>query len=263
MANRFMTIKDYYKDFMKQWENKHSRLRSYDPCKEYFDRHYGRKLTPIKKDEFCLRLFSYLASWGMFRGNDWLIWKSYTVFEDVADILFDTKYKPLKDIDPLKNGFGLKKGWDIDKYVEKACELYREVHDTLKKTLDTDSEEYEDDKKRANAVSQLMTCKILMGTYGCVIAYDSFDMKGLRAVGITSPQTKSIEELFRETCKLIIRYKNEFLEIMNDMKQYKVNYTVFKVLDMILWEHGKKVSAKKAVSAANAQPVATVGKGTP
>lgn len=229
----FEAIKDGYMEFMGGWKNKHHRFRSYDPCKNYFDTHYGKDITPEVKDEFCLRLFNYLASWGMFRGNDWFIWKSYGVFEDVAEVIFDTTYSDLLNIDPLADDF------NVDIYAEKVYNLYKKVRTTLLTTLQKDDEKYKPKDKKENSVSPLMTCKILMGTYGCVIAYDSYDMKGLRALGVRAPQKLEMKTLLEKTYSIIDRNRNEFKSVMKDMEQYPVKYTAFKVLDMILWEYGK------------------------
>lgn len=229
----FNEIKDNYKIFMKGWENEHHRFRSYDPCKEYFDKFYGKTLTPVEKEEFSLRLFAYLASWGMFRGNDWFIWKSSRVFLQVTNVLFDVKYKQLKDIDPYAENF------DVEKYCDLTIELQKAVYNTLKATLEQDDKLYPPKLEKENKVSPLMVCKILMGTYGCTIAYDSYDMKGLRALGVKAPQNQEMRNLLGKTCDIFTENKNVFMNIMQDMKRYGVNYTAFKVLDMILWIYGE------------------------
>ncbi len=230
----FGEIKDNYKVFMEGWKNEHHRFRSYDPCKEYFDKFYGKTLTTEEKEEFSLRLFAYLASWGMFRGNDWFIWKSSRVFLQVTDVLFDVKYKQLKDIDPYSENF------DVGKYCNLTIELQTAVYNILKATLEQDDKLYPPKSEKENKVSPLMVCKILMGTYGCVIAYDSYDMKGLRALGVKAPQNQDMRTLLENTCNIFTQNKNVFTDIMQDMKQYDVNYTAFKVLDMILWIYGEK-----------------------
>lgn len=242
----FEDIKDNYKIFMEEWKNEHHRFRSYDPCKEYFDTHYGNKLTSDEKNEFSLRLFNYLASWGMFRGNDWFIWKSYKVFEGITDSLFNTDYLSIKDIDPLDDHF------DLDQYIVKVESLYTDIQTSLVEILKDDDKKYPPHEAKENRVSPLMTCKILMGTYGCVIAYDSYDNKGLRALGVKTPNKLDLSTLLTKTYDIIHDNKDLFKDIMGDMKTYidpetskPVNYTVFKVLDMILWEYGKKQEDKK------------------
>ena len=243
----FGEIKDNYKIFMEEWKNEHHRFRSYDYCKEYFDAHYGKKMTAteveIVYDECALRLFSYLLSWGMYRGNDWLIWKSYKVFIPVIEALFRFNYV---SIDPLDKNFS------IEEYCNQVLDLQQCVFDTLKDVLQKDNQWAIEPKK--NEISPLMVNKILMGTFGCVIAYDSYDNKALRHLGKFAYGSQKFEnetskevrkKLLQKTCELIGE-NDEFLlqtvaDINRNMKStsHPVRYTVFKVLDMILWEYGK------------------------
>ena len=49
------------------------------------------------------------------------------------------------------------------------------------------------------------------------------------------------ETLLQNTCEIITARKEEFKKLMADIQaKYGVQYTAFKVLDMILWSYGEK-----------------------
>lgn len=231
-----------YKKFMEEWKKgENHRFRSYDYCKNLFDKYYqkvldGATLTSGEKDYFALNLFCYLASWGMLRGSGWLLGRSYKFFIPLCEVLFDRKYKNLRTMDPLQGNYNT---------IEVVA-----LHDTLDEKINNILQEDNLEDKKA---SRLMLCKIMMGTYGCVIAYDDYDLKGLDVLGVHTNNASSLSvELLQDTAEIIIDHKEEFEKIMKDMETYidpetqkPVNYTVFKVLDMILWEYGKKQDDEK------------------
>ena len=226
---------------MEEWKKgKNHRFRSYDYCKNLFDKYYqkvldGATLTDEEKDYFALNLFCYLASWGMLRGSGWLLGRSYKFFIPLCEVLFDRKYKNLRTTDPLHGNYN----------TSEVVALHDTLDEKIKNILQEDNLE---DKK----ASRLLLCKIMMGTYGCVIAYDSYDNKGLRALGVKTPNKLDLSTLLTKTYDIIHDNKDLFKDIMGDMKTYidpetskPVNYTVFKVLDMILWEYGMKQDDEK------------------
>ena len=92
--------------------------------------------------------------------------------------------------------------------------------------------------------------KIMMGTYGCVPVYDNFDQTTLQQLGYKKHTT--INKALPDTYKIIMDNLPSFKKILIDMEQYKnpttalpINYSVFKILDMILWVEGESASTKK------------------
>lgn len=212
-------------NFMDRWnEGENERFRSYDYCKNLFDEYYQKpSLTAEEKDYFALNLFCYLASWGMLRGSGWLLSRSYKFFVPLCDVLFDKAYSDLLNINPLT------KNYDCNKVIK----LYNALKGEMKKVLQKDRIEREP--------SRLLLCKILMGTYGCVIAYDEYDLKGLNEENVHTTNNTSLNEtLLQNTCKIITDRKEEFQKLMADIQaKYGVKYTAFKILDMILWIYGE------------------------
>ncbi len=226
-----MNFTENCKEFMKRWDKgENERSRSYDYCKNLFDKFYQKPtLTKEEKDYFALNLFCYLASWGMLRGKGWLLSRSYKFFIPLCDVLFDKTYADLLNIDPLNGTY------DANKVMELYNALYNKIDEMLKK-----------DKMSGKEASKVMLCKIMMGTYGCVIAYDTYDCAGLKQFGMRVSEGSKLEkEILEKTRAIIVDPKNNFQAIMEQVRK-KVNYTPFKVLDMILWIEGEKSEKHKS-----------------
>ncbi len=240
---KFEDIQNGYKNFMKEWATgQEHRYRSYDYCKNLFEQYYTQKtlnginLTEEEKDYFALNLFCYLASWGMLRGSAWLLkLKSYRFFVGTVDIIFNKKYESLLTLNPYSEDFESKK----DNYFESICDLAGELETDL--------------KKRGGKTSIVLLGKIIMGTYGCIPAYDMYDKKALKALGFKAPS--KIKTALPNTFKIILENREFMEDAMKDIKNNKeyedndthdtANCTVFKLLDMILWEYGKRINEKK------------------
>ena len=223
----FEDIKDKYLTFMNDWaKGKNHRYRSYDYCKDMFDNLYSKKtlndinLTDDEKDLFALNLYCYLASWGMVCRGSLLMSRSYKFLIPLCDVLFDKKYSELWNIDPLKA------------YNSAAVMgLYKKMREKIKNTKEAD-------KLADKNATRLLICKILMATYGCVIPYDTYDRDALKKLAVNS---RFGINLLDDTCKIITDNGDEFKKIMESIQsEYKVKYTAFKVLDMMLWEYGQK-----------------------
>ena len=232
-----MDFKQRCKDFMEKWDGagnggENVNTRAYDYCKRAFDCYYkkinenGEELTEEIKDDFARSLYCYLASWGMVCRRSYLSHYSYKVLRNVCDVLFCKDYKDILDMDPLKENYKVK----------RIIELYRALQRTLP------------------GASRLLLCKILMVTYGCVIAYDSHECASLEEFGITTNSSQDLTEvLLKDTVKIILDNKDSFDQMTNEdvnahmesklkeeNAEYEaVKYSSVKVLDMCLWMEGQ------------------------
>ena len=285
----FEDIKSKYTDFLKGWSNEYHRFRSYDMVKNYFDKHYDdENKTAEIYEELSIRIFGFLFSWGMRRNNKWLGIASYQVLLPLAEVLFDNKYNFLRNYEPIdhlekddKPDQSYLKNY-LDTLVElqkKACRALVEGLQFFIKENDEEESKYEkfgkkekaeEEKKQFSNVSHLMINKILMATYGCVIPYDDYDRKALAALNRKhysshwdkqgnfeydeNSRCKKYEEteknLLKDTYNFIIEQREEFLDARTYLEKLKIkNYTSFKVLDMILWQYGKKTNANEQEAA--------------
>ncbi len=165
----------------------------------------------ITEEEQAKILFMYLASWGMLR-NSFLLEYNYRILIPIVKLLNMQKYSVLKnpEVELIENNVDLL--WELTIEIRKA---FREYHPE-------------------GPVSDTLTTKILMGTFGCTVAYDKYVCENLRAYKIASGSygKQSILQL----CKF---YKNHLeLEAIRQVikKEDKIDYPPMKILDMGCWE---------------------------
>src|ERR1043165_5225917 len=76
----------------------HHRYRSWDHCYFYFQ---GLATSSTKKDIdlASLHLAFYLASWGMYRGSSFILWKDYQIHIPAISLLLEQEYRSLWNLD--------------------------------------------------------------------------------------------------------------------------------------------------------------------
>lgn len=203
-------------EFLKNLNCENSRYLSWEHCYTAFAD--CKELTEDKIEFLCLHLAFYLASWGMYRGSSFLLWKDYLVHIEAVKEIYNPEYKPL---------------WGIscnDLLTEDNLDLIIKLSDKLK-TIYIDKRKDIDDY---DGVSDILITKILMGTLGCVPAYDRFFVETLRTYKIAagSYNKKSLIDL--------AVYYNENREALDDFKkklfvQRCIKYPEMKILDMAFW----------------------------
>lgn len=146
--------------YNKMQDDPHHRFKSWEHCYRYF------QSDNLDVDKACLHLGFYLASWGMYRGSSFLLQKDYLIHRPAVEEILKEEYKPLNnasfDYFFDDNNNGSEKLFDL---IHKVKMCYEGVGDTP--------------RKAANVTDTLVT-KILLGTLGCIPAYDRYFIKGLR-----------------------------------------------------------------------------------
>ena len=174
-------------------------------------------------DYLSLHHAFYLASWGMYRGSSFLLQKDYKVLTPIVEKVLKPEYDCL---------FGV------------ACADLREseVQDRLEKLRDYIAEHFgliRDEvagRKVASPVSPVLITKILMGTLGCVPAYDRFFQDGVATYKVTTREYSPNSVL-----KLVDFYEehNDRLEeARRGMRVGDLTYPQMKLLDMGFWQVG-------------------------
>src|SRR4051812_12697232 len=79
------------------------RYRSWEHCYRHF-RRIGRIRTDADVDAAALQLGFYLASWGMYRGSSFLLWKDYTIHKSAVRLLREKEFRSLWDLDVANLG---------------------------------------------------------------------------------------------------------------------------------------------------------------
>lgn len=198
-------------DFMNPMikDNNH-RYKSWEHCFQYF----SQDIEKIDEDLACLHLSFYLASWGMYRGSSFLLQKDYLIHKDVVQKILE--YKHLQNIDlnnVLKTDKEFKDIFTLSTFIKKSSLYNHKVTDTL-------------------------LTKILLGTLGCVPAYDRYFLNTLKNKKI-SPWTKFSEKNLFELIQLFRNEKHTFMRLQHDIKiKTGVKYPIMKLIDMYFFTLG-------------------------
>ncbi len=218
---------EYYNN-LKAGEN--GRYRSWEHCYSYFIK--GRSSKEIDYDYLSLQLAFYLASWGMYRGSSFLLQKDYKVHIPVVKELLSKKYDALAGIE--------------------CIDFRKESNQRLLQDIDLFLEQYYDKIRREvkaqelkNQLSFTLITKILMGTLGCVPAYDRYFVAGIKnqKVATGSYNLKSIMQLVDFYEKNSIRLE----QVREKMKVEGMPYPQMKILDMGFWQVGFELDANKVI----------------
>jgi len=193
------------------------RYKSWEHCYSYFTG--GRATKDI--DTACLHLSFYLASWGMYRGSSFLLWKDYRIHKDVVETLLENSELQQLEFSTINDA-------DIDKIIGLTVWIknwYRENVNTVN-----------GEEKLVNATDTLVT-KIMLGALGCIPAYDRYFIDGMRKSGI------SYSNLSKKNLKAVTTYykynEAEFLKAKKSIHEKSgICYPPMKLVDMYFWEIG-------------------------
>lgn len=201
--------------------NENGRSRSWEHCYRVF--RDARTDPSPDYDYLSLHLAFYLASWGMYRGSSFLLQKDYKVLSPVVEEILKPEYDCL---------FGL------------ACADLRndDIRAQLKKLYDDIAEHFDPirekvaGRKVTTPVSPVLITKILMGTLGCVPAYDRFFQDGAKYLGLEHNSYKKNSLL--ELADIYEEHNDRLEEARRGMQCEDLIYPQMKLLDMGFWQIG-------------------------
>lgn len=200
-----------------------SRALSWEHCYKEFNKAHKEcnKLSEERLDYLSLHLAFYLASWGMYRGSSFLLQKDYKVHKDIIKLLFQEKYNQLWSI-PVNN------------YNEDNIKLLFELITNMKKIYYNIRQDVKD-KEIKNTISDTLITKVLMGTMGCLPAYDRYFITGIKNNNI-------VGTLSKKSIKDLIDFYNKNYEILEkkrkELKTSNIEYPQMKIIDMYFWQLG-------------------------
>ena len=201
--------------------NENGRSRSWEHCYRVF-RDARTALSP-DYDYLSLHLAFYLASWGMYRGSCFILQKDYKVHTPIVEEILKPEYDCL---------FGL------------ACADLRNsaVWDQLKELYYWIDDYFDPIRNEVagrvveSQVSPVLITKILMGTLGCVPAYDRFFQDGVGTYKVTTAEY-SLESV-RKLAKFYEAHNDRLEEARRRMRTEDLVYPQMKLLDMGFWQIG-------------------------
>ena len=206
-------------DTLKKDEN--GRYRSWEHCYSNFIN--ARDNKNAEWDYLSLQVAFYLASWGMYRGSSFLLQKDYKTHIPVVKELLKEEYDPLAGIDcvELKREENQRLLENINAFLD---EYYSNIRDEVKNI------------RMRNQLSSTLITKILMGTLGCVPAYDRYFISGIKKQKVASGNYN-----MKSIIQLVDFYESNIVELENIRKDMKVNgmaYPQMKIIDMAFWQIG-------------------------
>lgn len=209
--------------------NEKGRSRSWEHCYRVF--RDARTDPSPDCDYLSLHLAFYLASWGMYRGSSFLLQKDYKVHTPIVEEILKPEYDCL---------FGLACADLRKSEVQGSLE---KLHKYIAKHLRPIRNEVAG-REVASEVSPVLITKILMGTLGCVPAYDRFFVDGIKKYKVTT-QEYSLESV-RKLAKFYEEHNDRLEEARRGMRTEDLVYPQMKLLDMGLWQIGFEKDAGDA-----------------
>ena len=210
-----------------------SRFRSWEHC--YLVFHKARMNGDVNYDLLSLHLAFYLASWGMLRGSSGLLQKDYRVHIPVVEMIMEDVYNDL--FGNSCNGVS-------------CYELIQ--NDTLSKLEQLRRRMRNHYREHGVNLTDTLFTKILLGTFGCVPAYDDFLRKAVKQCEII---VRQVIPYNRQTITTLANYYIEHEDAFENVRNQclihdsseGIIYPPMKVLDMGLWRIGYKLDlAEKA-----------------
>jgi len=193
------------------------RYASYDYCYNYFrsfvDLNQTSELaSDANKQNSCIQLGFYLASWGMYRGSSQLLQKSAKELEKVIKVIAAT--------DPAL--FKI----DVHNYDKKTIRQVLDLKDRLQNAF------------THPATTTLLT-KTMLGVFGCIPAFDSYFVRGSGLRTVNEKNLLQIKDFYLKNQDLIERERNiRFTLNFDTGSSTKHLYTRAKMIDMIFFIAG-------------------------
>ena len=217
----------FYKELQ---EHTASRYRSWEYCYTQF---YEARKNPERAnvDNLSLHLAFYLASWGMYRGSSFLLQYDYTIHTSVVKEILKSEYSTLfglecKELNNEQTSSLLKK------LNSEISTIYNPFRLELKETEVTQD------------ISNILVSKVLLGTLGCVPAYDRFFVDAVKKNKVTTgnyniASLQKLIKFYEEHQEKLENLRSEFLiKYEFDGEEKTLDYPQMKLLDIGFWKIG-------------------------
>lgn len=200
------------------------RYRSWEHCFKHFKELRTKKDIHVEDIYLAsLNLAFYLASWGMYRGSCFILQYDYHIHDDVVTEILKDDYNILQciDFDNAKvEGTEIKR---LNQLINSLGQIYKRL-----------------DGKMAQKASDTLITKIVLGTFACSPAYDSYVKEGMRCIKLHVS-----ENLSKNVNTVIDFYKKNAAElkmVQSSVSQNGFSYPIMKIVDMYFWEIGNEIA---------------------
>lgn len=185
----------------------------------------------------------------MYRGSSFLLQYDYTIHTSVVEEILKQKYNKLLGLEcnELNN--------------EEICSLLDELNMEIKRIYDPFRSKVKELKGKKDIsqdipqdISNILVSKILLGTLGCVPAYDRFFVKAVTNIDEETKKKVTTRNYNIASLQKLIKFYEEHQERLEELRskfliEYQFNedkktllYPQMKVLDMGFWKIGFDLS---------------------
>lgn len=154
--------------------------------------------------------------------------KDYKVHIPVVRILLEKKYDPLVGI----SAEGLTEDANLD-LLEEVCERIRRAYAAEQPSFEGTTN---------NATDTLVT-KILLGTLGCVPAYDRYYVQAVKQYNISAGVYS--KESVRDVAVYYLSHMDEFESLREELSTCGTRYPAMKLMDMCMWQLAFETDKRK------------------
>jgi hypothetical protein len=211
-------------------DDPYHRYYSWEHCYSYFHKLRSNR-NEGSLDNATLHLAFYLASWGMYRGSSNLLQKDYRVHTRIVNEIMEEKYSRLWNLD-----------FDILDPEGPEVSLLFKIEEALESLYP---------ELQVSPTDTLIT-KVLLGTFGCIPAYDNLFIKGVTYWNQELPagfHPKFPARYGKRSYLGVITFyrenKSEILETQRIIAKRGIEYPVMKLIDMYFWNLGYQLLPKQ------------------
>jgi hypothetical protein len=215
-----------YEVIMKSYDqcksDENARDKSWEHChRAFLSNRFHTSESQV--DYLALHLAFFLASWGMLRGRSFLLHKDYRVHIPVVAVIQDLRYAKLWDcsIESLQD--------------DATIDLILECSKSIQKIYKEKSKQVNGKTTEGVDVSHTLITKILLGTFGCVPAFDRYFVKGLEAGDLPYHQfgRKSLHQITE-----FYQKNPDFSLAIETISKQGLYYPPARLMDMYFWQMG-------------------------
>jgi hypothetical protein len=157
----------------------------------------------------------------MYRGSSFLLWKDYLIHHKVVNHILSLQH--LRGIDFSK---------PCTSEIDEIFELTSWIRNWYRQNI----KHVNGEARKINVTDTLVT-KILLGTLGCMPAYDRYFVDGLRAKGLS--YSRLSKNNFLSVVEFYNRNSDDFDSVQKSIKRTTgIYYPSMKLVDMYFWQIG-------------------------
>lgn len=189
-------------------------------------------LSPETVEWLTLHLTVYLSLYGMYRRSSFLTFSDSRIHQGAVEVILEERYRGLL---ALTSDRYEEQADILQDLIERLDRYYRPLRNEI--VIRNQQEKHIPEKEPVSQVSGTLISKILLGTLGCVPAYDEYFTKGIEGIAGKTFGMSSIGKIYSF-------YRNHESVIDAERSRMKISesgiiYPPMKYLDMGFWHCGK------------------------